>query len=189
MNAQTDFLPGNPPPDPVPPGSRASCTGAAGCWCAAQEPTAGAPPDPGSPGAEVLREGQLRELGLQPQRSHFLGSSAGRPCFAWELDPQAPAPDGLEFVELRGLWGLLPDEEFWLAGRAFQIMDWDRTHLYCGRCGAPMQAKTDERAKLCPSCGLVELPAGGAGHHRGRGARRHDPPGAARDASRPRCTA
>jgi NAD+ diphosphatase len=37
-------------------------------------------------------------------------------------------------------------------------MDWDRTHLFCGRCAAPMQAKNDERAKLCPSCGLVSYP-------------------------------
>jgi NAD+ diphosphatase len=74
------------------------------------------------------------------------------------MDGAAPEPAGLEFADLRGLWGLLPEEEFWLAGRAFQIMDWDRTHLFCGRCGAPMQAKRDERAKLCPACGLLSYP-------------------------------
>jgi len=156
MRTQADFLPGILPPDPVPPASL--CFVYQGSRLLVRRGRQADGLAPASPGVEVLSEAELRERGLQPLRSQFLGSSAGRTCFAWELDPQAPTPDGLEFVELRGLWGLLSDEEFWLAGRAFQIMDWDRTHLFCGRCGGPMQAKTDERAKLCPACGLVSFP-------------------------------
>jgi len=37
-------------------------------------------------------------------------------------------------------------------------VDWDRTHQFCGRCGAPMEAKATERAKLCPRCGLHHFP-------------------------------
>lgn len=109
-------------------------------------------------GAHLPRTGELEGLGLRPARRQFLGLDDGLCCFAWELTPETPEPAGLEFAELRGLWGGLSERLFWLAGRAFQIMDWDRTHLFCGRCGAPMQAKSDERAKLCPACGLTSYP-------------------------------
>ena len=45
-----------------------------------------------------------------------------------------------------------------LAARAFQIVEWDATHRYCGRCGTPTRNKPDERAKECPACGLVAYP-------------------------------
>ena len=53
---------------------------------------------------------------------------------------------------------MLDDAHFALAGRAIQLLDWDRCHHYCGRCGAPTQAKTGERARLCPACGLQSYP-------------------------------
>ena len=112
----------------------------------------------GAAGASTPRAAELHDLGLRPVRRQFLGTSAELACFAWELAPDTPEPAGLEFAELRGLWGSLPEEEFWLAGRAFQVMDWDRTHQYCGRCGRPLQAKSDERAKLCPGCGQLAFP-------------------------------
>ena len=45
-----------------------------------------------------------------------------------------------------------------VAGRAFQIVEWDRSHQYCGRCGARTRDRTSERAKECPVCGFVLFP-------------------------------
>ncbi len=59
---------------------------------------------------------------------------------------------------LRSLFFALPDPLLALAARAFQIVDWDATHRYCGRCGTPTRDKPDERAKECPACGLVAYP-------------------------------
>jgi len=155
VNARAPFLPGILPPEPAPPDSL--CFAFRGSRLMVRR--AAAPAGTGPAGeAAVPRLGELQGLGLQPARRQFLGTSGGLGCFAWELDPEAPDPAGLEFVELRGLWGALSEAEFWLAGRAFQIMDWDRTHLFCGRCAAPMQVKSDERAKLCPACGLLSYP-------------------------------
>jgi NAD+ diphosphatase len=150
-----DFLPGIVPPDPVP--AESLCFAYRGSRLLVRRGEPGVQPG-AQPGAEVPRIGVLQELGLQPLRRQYLGTSGGLPCFAWEREPDAPELAGLEFAELRGLWGSLPEREFWLAGRAFQIVDWDRTHQFCGRCGAPTQAKQDERAKLCPSCGLAAFP-------------------------------
>lgn len=109
-------------------------------------------------GAALPRAAELDLERLAPLRRQYLGRFDGLPCVSFELAPDRPAPPGLELAELRGLWGALSEPEFWLAGRAFQIMDWDRTHLFCGRCGTPTQTKSDERAKLCPACGLTSFP-------------------------------
>jgi len=45
-----------------------------------------------------------------------------------------------------------------IAARAFQIVEWDRTHRYCGRCGTPTTDRTGERAKECPACSYVAYP-------------------------------
>jgi NAD+ diphosphatase len=44
-----------------------------------------------------------------------------------------------------------------VAGRAFQIAEWARTHRFCGVCGAPMQLVAGERAMKC-ACGHQAYP-------------------------------
>jgi NAD+ diphosphatase len=53
---------------------------------------------------------------------------------------------------------VLEDGHFALAGRALQLVDWDRTHQFCGRCGASTQAKSEERVRVCPACKLSAYP-------------------------------
>ena len=52
----------------------------------------------------------------------------------------------------------MPDAALSLAQRAFQVVEWDRTHRFCGRCGTPTRDKEGERAKQCPACGYVAYP-------------------------------
>ena len=59
---------------------------------------------------------------------------------------------------LRALFTVLEDAHFALAGRAVQLLDWDRSHRYCGRCGTPTEAKSEERARACPACKLAVYP-------------------------------
>jgi len=47
---------------------------------------------------------------------------------------------------------------FSLAGRALQIVDWDRTNQFCGRCGSKTRTHQTERAKECEQCGLLHFP-------------------------------
>jgi NAD+ diphosphatase len=97
-------------------------------------------------------------LTLRALRKQFFGSLNGRSCVTAECEPDVQIPAQMEFQGLRRLYGALDDETFWVAGRAFQIMDWDRTHQYCSCCGSPTKNKTDERAKVCLSCGAVGFP-------------------------------
>jgi NAD+ diphosphatase len=45
-----------------------------------------------------------------------------------------------------------------LSGRAYQILDWDRNHQFCGRCGTPTVRREDERARTCSKCRRTTYP-------------------------------
>jgi NAD+ diphosphatase len=64
----------------------------------------------------------------------------------------------MTFLGLRGLYGRLDESFYALAGRAAQIVAWDRDHQYCGRCGTPTAPSRAERARQCPACGLTSFP-------------------------------
>ncbi len=98
-------------------------------------------------------------LWFEPARTLYLGRLAGTDCWAAEAPADAPAPPpGLAWEGLRALFSVLEDAHFALAGRAIQLLDWDRSHRYCGRCGTPTEAKTEERARACPACRLAVYP-------------------------------
>jgi len=67
------------------------------------------------------------------------------------------APPGYAFRKLRALLGDL-GERAPLAGRAFQIAEWARTHKYCGVCATPMQPVGHEFCMRCPACGMSAYP-------------------------------
>ncbi|MDP9372773.1 MAG: NAD(+) diphosphatase [Chloroflexota bacterium] len=108
--------------------------------------------------AELPHATDPADLGLAPVSRHYLGTLAGHDCYAADLAPDAPLPAGLAAQALRGLYGRLPDDLFALAGRASQIVTWDSTHRFCGRCGAPTEPLPGERARKCPTCGLTAYP-------------------------------
>ena len=98
-------------------------------------------------------------LWFEPARTLYLGRLAGTACWAAEAPADAsPPPPGLAWEGLRTLFSVLEDAHFALAGRAIQLLDWDRSHRFCGRCGTPTEAKTEERVRACPACRLGVYP-------------------------------
>ncbi len=98
-------------------------------------------------------------LWFEPARTLYLGRLAGTDCWAAEAPAEASAPPpGLAWEGLRALFSVLEDAHFALAGRAIQLLDWDRSHRYCGRCGTLTEAKSEERARGCPACKLAVYP-------------------------------
>ena len=108
--------------------------------------------------AAIPRLQGLREIGVPAGSDHVVGSLDGAPVRVAAVDPGAEAPRGMEFRGLRELFPLIGEDLFRVAGSAKQILTWDRDHRYCGRCGASMGTKADERAKVCPRCGHLSFP-------------------------------
>jgi NAD+ diphosphatase len=99
----------------------------------------------------------IARMGIDGAR-HYLGRYHGIDCIAVRVAADVPEPDGWQWRGLRSLFLQIPDPLLALAGRASQVVEWDRSHRYCGRCGTPMLEKPDERAKECPACGYVAYP-------------------------------
>ncbi|HEV2977621.1 MAG TPA: NAD(+) diphosphatase [Casimicrobiaceae bacterium] len=96
-------------------------------------------------------------LGLSGTR-HYLGRFQDADCIAISVAADTPEPAGWQWRGLRTLFLQLADPLLALAGRAFQIAEWERSHRFCGRCGTPTRDKGLERAKECPNCGYVAYP-------------------------------
>lgn len=101
---------------------------------------------------------ELTTIDLKPVRSQYLGTLDSSQCYSAELDSGAHSPEGMEFRNLRELFGHLDEDIFRLSGRAIQIKNWDKNHQYCGRCGTRTEAEEKERVKNCPKCGFKSYP-------------------------------
>ncbi|HET7092218.1 MAG TPA: NAD(+) diphosphatase, partial [Thermomicrobiales bacterium] len=100
----------------------------------------------------------VNDLGLAVTRRQYLGRAGSVLYWSAELAADIEPSTGGRFVGLRTLYDVLPDPLYALAGRAAQIVAWDRDHQFCGRCGAPTEPSSRERARRCPRCGLLSFP-------------------------------
>ncbi len=99
----------------------------------------------------------LAELGLSSVRSIYLGTLGGKHCYVSQLEHAETLPEGHALQGLRAVLG--SDEQLGaIAGRAFQIMEWDRNHQFCSRCGTPTETRRGERSRICPQCKYTTYP-------------------------------
>lgn len=107
----------------------------------------------------IPNKDDLTALEIQLQRKINIGILNNSPCFAAEVANESLSlPVGFNYMSLRELFVKSEDDIFRVAGRAYQIINWDRTHRFCGKCGAPNENKVDELAKECPGCGVISFP-------------------------------
>lgn len=99
------------------------------------------------------------DLGLDAIRSHYLGTLGNLHAYAAEVAAATDAaPPGWDWQPLRRLHGTIDGELYALAGRALQLIEWERTHRFCGVCGTETIRKATERARECPGCKMVYYP-------------------------------
>jgi NAD+ diphosphatase len=125
-----------PPPEPT-----------AAAWCFAFVEGELLLPD----GAEVPSPGPLP---WAPVR-HYLGRLGGLDVWAIRMDE---VPPGWRRVPLRTAMMAMAAPQMGVAGRASQLIEWDRAHRYCGVCGTATEPVPHERARRCPACAHVAYP-------------------------------
>lgn len=83
----------------------------------------------------------------------YLGHLGIQHVYAHDKEPDAGMP-------LMGLYGKVDDLKWTIAGRAVQLIEWRRTHRFCGRCGTETEQAPppNYRAMTCPKCGLLAFP-------------------------------
>lgn len=125
---------------------------------------------------ERLRRTPLAELGPETANEPLLlGTGAEGPLFVLDEDgpPEQPArprliggggrrgevsPAAAGWIGLREAAGSLSQEEGALAAYAAALLNWHRSHRFCGACGAGTEIREGGDARLCPSCGTNHHP-------------------------------
>ncbi|MGY9074232.1 MAG: NAD(+) diphosphatase [Acidimicrobiales bacterium] len=108
------------------------------------------------PGAGLIA-GRSPGAGGGADDHHFLGLLDGTPVWAVDLHDSSEEGD-YEPVHLRKLYERIPEEQWVLAGRAEQIVNYERTHRFCGRCASPTVSSPSDRGRVCPECKHMAFP-------------------------------
>ena len=88
---------------------------------------------------------------------HFLGMHGDHAVWAVDV-PHGHDPSDGAALDLYSYHGRASETDWLIAGRAVQIVEWSRTHQFCGRCGVANQLASNERAMVCPQCRLMVFP-------------------------------
>ena len=113
----------------------------------------------GSDGYHVPCRRDLADFKAILIRKQFIGYLDETPCYAAEIPAESSVSGDFSLKSLRELFfGKLDEELVWIAGQANQLVDWNRSHQFCGKCGRQTEDGHDERAKVCPRCRLINYP-------------------------------
>ena len=84
---------------------------------------------------------------------HNIGDMEGIPCKTYTLPTPIPGDEAplRQMIGLRASYDELPFEEYYKAGKAFEILNWDKNTRYCPSCGVPTHQISDI-GKKCPEC-------------------------------------
>lgn len=106
------------------------------------------------PQGDLVPYGNLEDLPLTESlvaKKMKIGEFQSSPCYLVEFDQQLDIGFG-EYSDLRTLLGAVDDDLFDMAGRAFQLSNFYKTHQFCGQCGNKMHAIDWETAMQCHHC-------------------------------------
>jgi len=102
---------------------------------------------------------------IAPQRPPglvLLGRHNGTDLFAYEVesDETPVTPEGTRFADLRTVAALMPEDQAGLLGYARAMVNWQRTHRHCGRCGTPTVPAKAGHVLVCtnPICRHEQFP-------------------------------
>ena len=135
------------------PAARPGLTGTSLAWCFGF--VDGKLLLPEGDAAPELAPASLAPLDAQARARHYLGTLDALDCWALAL---AEVPPGWRPVPLRAAMMTFAPVLMALAGRAAQVLEWDRAHRHCGVCGTPTELHASERSRICPACKHVAYP-------------------------------
>lgn len=74
------------------------------------------------------------------------------------VDESWSPPEGTAFRSLRTALLTLPERTGRGLGKSLQLLEWDRDHRFCGRCGGPTEDEPSDRSRRCAVCELSFYP-------------------------------
>jgi NAD+ diphosphatase len=89
----------------------------------------------------------------------YLGQLGPDACYAVSIPADTALPDAeLEVLDLRSLYGRVPEAVYGLAGYATQVLGFRRQSRFCPVDGRSTEPEPNSWARRCPECGLTRYP-------------------------------
>jgi len=102
---------------------------------------------------DALPSGIVDETGtLEPSAPILLGRLDGIEYVTAEIAEDTPLDAAFDRVDLRSLYGRIPEIEWHIAGYASQVLHWRQTSVYCPLCGSAMGPMESEWRRRCLQC-------------------------------------
>lgn len=89
---------------------------------------------------------------------HTITTLEGKLCWSFSLSSPVENSEQYIMTGLRASYDYLPLSHYQTAGKAYEILHWDRNSRFCSACGTPMEQK-EPIMKRCPHCGREVYPA------------------------------
>ena len=89
---------------------------------------------------------------------HNITTLEGKNCKAFSLSSPIEESEQWIMIGLRASYEYLPLSHYQTAGKAHEILHWDRNSRFCSACGTPMEQK-ESIMKRCPKCGREVYPS------------------------------
>ena len=110
-------------------------------------------------GTFALPYGEIPPITIKEKTTvHTITTLEGKTCKSFSLS--SPFEESAQYVMtgLRASYDYLPLSHYQAAGKAHEILHWDRNSRFCSACGTPMEQKEDIM-KRCPKCGREVYPS------------------------------
>lgn len=88
---------------------------------------------------------------------HTIIAKDGTTCKAFAIAEPLKETGRYMMAGLRASYDLIPLFHYQAAGKAREIIHWDKTNRFCSACGTPLERK-EEIMKKCPHCGKEVYP-------------------------------
>lgn len=109
-------------------------------------------------GAFAIPYGEVSPIPIKEKTTiHDIATLEGSICKAFSISQPVDESDKYIMVGLRASYDCLPLAHHQIAGKAHQIIHWDRNSQFCSACSTPMEQK-EAIMKRCPNCGREVYP-------------------------------
>lgn len=89
---------------------------------------------------------------------HFIGQFHQVNCYCAELSTGTELDTSFTFISLKKAFELYGHDWYVPCVKAYSIINWDKNHQFCGRCGNPTVHHTNRFERLCTACHLPVYP-------------------------------
>ncbi|MDP1575109.1 MAG: NAD(+) diphosphatase [Coxiellaceae bacterium] len=92
-------------------------------------------------------------MAIDNNKNYFIGNFNGANCYALECEFMHTLDD-CEWLPIKTAMELCSKEWFGVIARACQLIEWDKNHQYCGKCGEKTTLVENHFERRCNHCHL-----------------------------------